>query len=137
LTSSGHRVAGSRLIVLHLYGRRTGRPYDVLVRRHQIGGFPYVLTHSQWRVNLLGGVPVEVTRHGVRLPALATPVSSPSETAELYREVIAREGPRAMRRLGLHRPGGGTPDHAELRDAVGRLGLTAIRLEPRHVGRSG
>jgi len=130
LTSRAHRLAGDRMIVLHLVGRRTGRRYDVPVGRHEIGGRAYVLTHGRWRANLHGGAPVEITHRGVRRPGRGVLLEDPDQVAGLYRDVIGRLGPvRAGRQLGLRLPGGTAPTRDQLRDAVRTHGLAAVELD--------
>jgi hypothetical protein len=120
-----------RLLVLRLPGRRTGRTYDIVVARHDLGGVVSVLTNASWRLNARGGTDAEVTCDGVTRRARAVLVEDPDEVADAYAAEIRRIGRKAARRhLGVRITVERMPTHAELVDGVRREHLSLIRLRP-------
>lgn len=124
------RLAGDRVLVLHLTGRTSGRAIDVPVAwRPEPDGRLLVLTTGTWRVNLRGRPDVEVTRRGVRRPAVAELVEDPDAVADVYARLIAEVGrARAVRDLGVRVAVDREPTHAELADAARRDRLSVVRL---------
>jgi hypothetical protein len=53
-----------QFMVLHIFGRKTGRRYDVPVVAHRLGGGLYALTDAPWRNNFRDGADGEVTLDG-------------------------------------------------------------------------
>lgn len=127
---------GGSLLVLHLVGRTSGRPFSFPVAyRPADDGRLLVLTSSPWRVNLRGRPDVEVTLRGRRYPAVAELVEDLDEVAAVYRQLLEEVGvEHATRRLGLRVAVDGVPTRAELADAVRRDHLALVYL---HVLRPG
>lgn len=123
---------GEHLLLLHLTGRRTGRPIDVPVAYQRTDdGELLILTNSVWRFNLRGGAPVQMTWRGRRTQAAAQLVEDPSQVAAVYQALIADVGrARAGRRLGIRINVDRTPTHAELAEAARREGLSVVYLDP-------
>lgn len=121
---------GGSLLVLHLVGRTSGRPFSFPVAyRGAPDGRLLVLTSSPWRVNLRGRPDVEVTLRGRRTRATAELVEDLDEVAAVYRSLIAEVGvEHATRRLGIRVAVDGLPTHAELADAVRRDHLALVYL---------
>lgn len=124
------RLAGDRVLVLHLTGRLSGRALDVPVAwRPEPDGCLLVLTTGTWRVNLRGRPAVEVTWRGVRRPAVAELVEDPDAVAEVYGRLIAEVGrARAVRELGVRVTPDREPTHAELVAAAREDGLSVVRV---------
>ena len=128
-------VARNRLadqtLLLHYLGRRSGRRFDVPAGYHLIDGVVSVLTNSGWRHNFAGGGDIEVTLRGVRQPARAVLCDDPDEVVATYQRLITDLGVnRARRRLGLQFNVDRAPTREELRDAIGRSGLSIVRIYP-------
>ena len=135
LRSPLHRLIDAafrpRLQVLTVTGRKTGRPYTIVVGRHEIDGVPTVFTSMPWRVNVRGGADVQVTYEGRTSRARAVLVENPDQVAATYAAVIGRLGWKAaQRQLGMKINVRRTPTHPELVQAVSHEHLSLIRLQP-------
>lgn len=118
-----------QFMVLRLFGRKTGRRYDIPVVAHRLDGGLYALTDAPWRHNFRGGADVEVTQDGHVTRMRGELLDDPEAVAPLYASAIGRFGvKRAQRMLGLkiHTPQ--APATEALAEAVRRYHLSAIRL---------
>jgi hypothetical protein len=132
LVSPLHGVLDGSFLVLHLTGRKTGRRYNIPVGYVDMEGRLAVVTVARWRVNLRGGVDVEVTRHGRLRPMHALLEEDPASVAVSYQAMIDRIGlTKAQRQLGISLPGGRAPTALELKDAAREYGWSVITLIPR------
>lgn len=124
-------LVGQHLLLLHLSGRKTGRRIEVPVAyRPAPDGRLVVLTSSVWRVNLRERPEVEVTLHGLRLPALAELVEDVDAVAEVYGVLIKEMGPaNAGRRMGIRINVDRAPTHEELVEAARRDRLCLVYLQ--------
>ena len=122
---------GRHLILLHLTGRRTGRPFVFPVAYRDAGdGRLLVLTNSGWRVNLRDQSEVAVTKFGRQRAARAELVEDPDTVAGVYRRLIEEVGhAKAGRRMGVRINVPRTPTHAELAEAARRDGLAVVYLD--------
>jgi len=129
---AGTRAGPRGLLLLHLTGRRSGRPLTVPVGYQLLDGVPLVVTDRPWRLNCSGGRDIEVTERGVRRPVRAVLVDDPAGVADLCERLAVEQGWRTTsRRLGLRGTGDRPPTRAEVEDLVRRTGLSLLRLEPR------
>ena len=126
----GSSGVGRRLLLLHLVGRRSGRPLTVPVAYRDVGdGRLLVLTNSRWRFNLRDRDRVEVTFLGRRQQAHAQLVEDPRVVAEVYDTLITEVGyRRAGRRMGIRINVDRLPTVEELADAARRDGLSLVYL---------
>jgi hypothetical protein len=125
-------AAADAVLVLHYVGRRSGRRFDTPAGFHRIDGVLTVFTNSPWRHNFAGGVAIEVTLAGERVPAHAELVAEPEAVAAMYQQVFEQLGWRAaQRRLGVKVHVGRQPTLEEILDAVRRSGLAAVEIRPR------
>jgi F420H(2)-dependent quinone reductase len=132
LGSPLHGMLDDSVLVLHLFGRKTGRRYDIPVGYVDMDGKLAVVTVARWRVNLRGGADVAVTVHGRLRPMHALLDEDPASVAVSYQAMIARLGwKKAQRRLGISLPGGRAPTVLELNDAARDHGWSVITLAPR------
>ena len=122
---------GRHLLLLHLSGRKTGRRIDVPVAyREAPDGRLVVLTSSVWRVNLRERPEVEITLHGLRLPALAELVEDVNAVAQVYAALIQELGhANAGRRMGIRINVDRAPTHEELVEAARRDRLSLVYLQ--------
>jgi F420H(2)-dependent quinone reductase len=123
-------IGGGQVLVLHYRGRRSGRRFDTPAGYHRIDGRVLVFTNSPWRHNVTGGVDIEVTLAGHRLPARATLIPDPHVVTDLYAALFERLGWQAAeRRLGVKVLVRRQPTRDELLAAVRDSGLSAVEIE--------
>jgi len=124
-------LVDEHLLLLRFRGRKSGRHYEVVVGRRNIGGRLVVLTTSPWRLNLRGGVvEVEATIEGERRRGRAEIEEDPEEVAHVYANFIGEYGyEQAGRRLGIKINVNRMPTHEELVDAIERSGLSVITID--------
>jgi hypothetical protein len=118
-----------QFMVLHFYGRKTGRRFDIPVVAHRLGEELYSLTDARWRHNFRDGADVEVTLDGHVTRMRGQLLEDPAVVAPIYARSIDQFGvKRAQRMLGLkiHTPG--TPATEALAEAAKRYHLGAIQL---------
>ena len=122
---------GEHLLLLHLIGRKTGRPIEVPVAfRDASDGRLLVLTSPGWRVNLRGRSEVEVTLRGRRSRAVAELVEDVDAVARVYQALIRERGyAKAGRRMGIRINLDRVPTHEELVEAARRESLSLIYLQ--------
>jgi hypothetical protein len=105
--------------VLRFRGRKSGRAYVVPAGIYDHEGAQVVFTDSTWRMNFVGGAPVEVTRRGCRTMGYGELVTDPAYVGTAIRTCLARGASLTM--LGLSIDKGHNPTDEELsavRDAV-------------------
>ncbi len=129
LQSPLHGALDSALLVLHLTGRKSGRRYDIPVSYVDFAGRLIVVTQHKWRVNVRGGIDLEVTHHGRREMMHCDLDEEPASVAKTLHEVIDRIGWKAaQRQFGLKIPGGRTPSSVELEATVREFNLASLTL---------
>jgi hypothetical protein len=123
-------LVDEHLLLLRFRGRKSGRHYEMVVGRRNIGGRLVVLTSSPWRLNLCGGVvEVEATIEGERRRGRAELEEDAEEVAYVYANLIEEYGyEQAGRRLGIKINVDRMPTHGELVDAIKRSGLSVITI---------
>ena len=78
-------------------GRRTGRPYEVVVTWHELDGQIYVVTPARWRANFAGGAPLRMRHSGVEVPGQGVLETDPERVADVVGRLLDRgEPPRAF-----------------------------------------
>jgi hypothetical protein len=123
-------LVDGHLMLLRFRGRKSGRRYEVVVGRRDIGGRLAVLTSSPWRSNLRGGAEVEAIIEGERQRGRAELEEDPAEVARVYANLIEGYGhEQAGRRLGIKINVDRTPTHEELVDAIRRSGLSVVTID--------
>jgi len=128
LRSPAHALVDNSFLILHLTGRRSGKPYDIVVTRHELDGVLTVMTSSPWRLNTQGGADVRVTSRGRNRPGHGVLVEDVDQVTDAYAAEIARYGWKAAQRsLGL-KLAGRAPTRDELRAAVVRDQFCLIRI---------
>lgn len=125
LQSPLHGLAGKRMAVLRVYGRKSGTQYAIPVGQVDLNDETYVLTSARWRTNIGEETEVEVTSRGRQEAKIAERVANPEAVTRTYLRAIAMFGPRKLGlaidqdRLGFE----------EVAAACRDGGLTAIRLK--------
>jgi deazaflavin-dependent oxidoreductase (nitroreductase family) len=129
LRSPLHAAVDGALLMLHVTGRKTGRPYDIPVGYLDLDGRFVVVTQHTWRANLRGVADVEVTYAGHRRTMHADLDEEPGSVAATLYRMIDRIGWQAARRqLGLTITVRRTPSLAELEEAVREYDLATVTL---------
>ena len=129
LQSPLHKAMDSAVLVLHITGRKSGRGYNIPVGYVDIDGKLFVVTQHKWRVNLRGGINLEVTHHGQRRMMHCDLDEDPTSVADTLHELIERIGWKAaQRQFGLKIPGGRTPSSVELEATVREFNLASLTL---------
>jgi hypothetical protein len=94
------------LALVSFRGRRTGRPYDVVVSWHELDGQLHVVTPARWRANFAGGAPMTVRHAGVDVPGRGVLETDPEVVADVMRLLVAAGAPArafALRMPADHR----------------------------------
>jgi hypothetical protein len=115
------RFAPPMMVVISFKGRKSGRPYDLVVGWHEVGGEHFVFSPARWPLNFRGGAPVEVRRGSLRRTYTGTLVSDPEVIAPLLQAAVDAGQPRD---LGLKMDA----DDKVTPEAVRTVGRRMIRL---------
>jgi deazaflavin-dependent oxidoreductase (nitroreductase family) len=120
------RLAGRRLLVLHVVGRKTGREYTIPVAYTAREGALLVGTPFAWVRNLRSGEPVEVRYRGRRRPAEVEVIADEAGVVRLYGEISRTNHAFAkFNQIGLD--DSGEPDPSDLHLAWA-AGARVVRL---------
>lgn len=121
-----HRVVSNRVLVIEVFGRKSGKRYRIPVgytpSRHGL----LIGTAGTWRRNLVPGTPVRVTVARHTQPMTADIITDEEHCAELYRDILAHN-PVHGRYAGISTDSDGSPRPDELRAALDR-GIAVVRL---------
>lgn len=128
LRSPLHRTVSSKLILLSVTGRRTGRTYTTPVGRHEFEGLLLVSASGGWRHNLRGGAPVRVTIDGRTREGYAELDEDPQNVAATFGALLERVGLDRARDLGLKVNVQRPPTIEEIQAALRRRAIARIRL---------
>ena len=129
LRSPLHGLVSGQLMLLIFSGRRSGKRYEVVVGRHELGDALVVPSASRWRFNLRGGAPVKVTLGGIRRAGGAELVEDPDEVALVYEALLERVGLRGAQRVGLRVNVDRKPTREELKAALVDHGAIRVILD--------
>ncbi len=123
------RVAGRRLVTVHVVGRKSGRHFTVPVAYTRHDGALLIGTPFGWARNLRTGTPVTIRLQGRLLEADVEVFADERAVVEAF-AVMARDNRQfaSFNRIGVD--AAGTPDPADLHLAWA-AGARAIRLTPR------
>lgn len=123
------RLAGRRLVVLEVVGRRSGRRFEVPVAYTRLGEVLLIGTPFAWGRNLRTGVPVTIRLRGRRRVADVEVLTGEDDVVAAY-AVMARDNHQfaGFNRIGLDEHG--EPVAEDLHHAWA-AGARAIRLTPR------
>jgi hypothetical protein len=123
---------GSRLMLVYITGRRTGRHYrqPVSYAHHE----DTLLTPGggNWKLNLQAGQPVHIRLRGRDISARPELVSDPDQIETLL-GVLVTKNPRSAAFIRLPRNPDGRPDRTALENAV-RYGFRIVRWHPADAG---
>ena len=126
LRSPLHRLASKNLMLLTVTGRKSGRTYTLPVGRHEKPDGTFVLSAGgNWRHNLRGGADVRVTLDGRERRAHATLEEDAIRTAEVFKGLLDRAGPRAV---GVKVNVSHSPSLEEIKPALADRGVAYLTL---------
>jgi len=119
---------GSRLMLVHLTGRRSGRHYRQPVSYVRHGDTLLTPGGGNWRLNLVDGRPVHIRLRGRDITARPELVSDADQIERLL-GVLVGQNPRAAGFIRIPRDGAGGFDRNALEDAV-RHGFRIVKWYP-------
>ena len=119
---------GSRLMLVHLTGRRSGRHYRQPVSYVRHRGALLTPGGGNWKLNLVDGQPVHIRLRGHDITARPELVSDLDQVESLLGVLVA-QNPRAASFIRIPRDTAGHFDHNALGDAV-RHGFRIVRWHP-------
>jgi hypothetical protein len=123
--------ARHQLMVVDFKGRKSGRPYSVVVTAHLIDGILYALTGAKWKANFRGGAPAQVLHDGKTTAMRGELITDTAHVADLYARAAESYGAkRAERAMGVKFRNHQMPTRDQFAEAVKDLGLRAIRFTP-------
>jgi hypothetical protein len=124
-------AARNQLMVVDFTGRKSGRPYSLVLSAHLIDGILYAMSGATWKANFRGGAPAQV-RHGGKTTAMRGDlITDTAHVADLYARCAESYGvKRAERVMGIGFRDHQMPTREQFVEAVEQLGLRAIRFTP-------
>ena len=112
-------------------GRKSGRHYSVPVSAHHLDGDLYAVLEARWKYNFRGGADAVIHHRGARTAMRGELITETAAVTSIVDRLATGYGAkRAQRMMGLNFPDDRIPTEPEWQDAVGRLGIAAIRLTP-------
>ena len=123
--------ARHQLMVVGFTGRKSGRPYSIVLSAHLIDGVLYALTGANWKVNFRNGAPAQVLHDGKTTAMRGELITDTAHVADLYARCAESYGvKRAERVMGIGFRNHQMPTRDQFAEAVKELGLGAIRFTP-------
>lgn len=119
---------GQRLILLYVFGRKSGKRYAIPIAYMAHEGKVLIGTQFGWSRNLRTGDPIQVRYKGRLRSADVEVVADEDRVAELY-TLMCRDNHAFAKFHNIGFDAAGEPDQAAVREAV-RLGAKAILLTP-------
>ncbi len=124
-------AARHQFMVVGFKGRKSGRPYSIVLTAHLIDGVLYALTAASWKVNFHDGVPAQVLHDGRSMAMRGELITDTALVADLYARCVESYGiKKAERVMGIGFRDHQMPTHDQFAEAVRELGLRAIRFTP-------
>ncbi|MCG7578761.1 hypothetical protein [Mycolicibacterium sp. OfavD-34-C] len=118
-------------MLVEFTGRKTGRRYSVPVSAHQLDGDLYAVLEANWKYNFRGGGDAVVHHRGNRTAMRGELITEPAAVVDIVDRLAKSYGTkRAQRYMGLTFRDDRVPSAADWQDAVGRLGIAAVKLTP-------
>jgi hypothetical protein len=130
LYSPLHGLMSKRLMVLNFQGRKSGKPYSIVVGYHAEGDTVLVTTQARWAKNLAGGAPVHLRLRGRKRSGTAQLLTDIDAMSAAYATLLSG-APELGQFIGVRLDGAGKPVAAEVADAQQRgYVVIAIALSP-------
>ena len=119
---------GRRLILLYVFGRKSGKRYAIPIAYMEHDGKVLIGTQFGWVRNLRTGDPIQVRYKGRLRSAEVEVVTDPDRVADLY-TLMCRDNHAFAKFHTIGFDAAGEPDLDAVREAV-RLGARVILLTP-------
>ena len=119
---------GRKLILLYVFGRKSGKRYAIPIAYMEHDGKVLIGTQFGWSRNLRTGDPIQVRYKGQLRSADVEVVDDPDGVTELY-TVMCRDNHAFAKFRNIGFDAKGEPDPEAVREAV-RFGAKAILLTP-------
>jgi hypothetical protein len=124
-------AARNQLMVVDFTGRKSGRPYSIVLSAHVIDGILYAMTGASWKANFRDGATAKVLHAGKTTTMRGELITDKAHVADLYARVAESYGvKRAERVMGIGFRDHQMPTRSQFAEAVEELGLRAIRFSP-------
>jgi hypothetical protein len=124
-------AARNQFMVVDFTGRKSGRPYSLVLTAHLIDGILYALTGAAWKANFRDGAPAQVLHDGKSTAMRGELITDKALVASLYGRCAEMYGvKRGERVMGVSFRDHQMPTHDQFAEAVEELGLRAIRFTP-------
>ena len=121
----------SRMMVIDVVGRKSGRQYSIPVSAHKIDGELYALTAAPWKNNYRDGATADVVLDGRTTKMRGELLTDTALVAEVSHRCAKVWGPkRAPTMMGLKFRDGGIPSVDDFADVVRRERIAAVRFTP-------
>ena len=118
-------------MLVEFTGRKTGRKFSVPVSAHHLDGGLYVVLEAKWKYNFRGGADATVHHLGKTTAMRGELITDPATVVGIVDRLAMSYGAkRAQRSMGMTFRDDRVPAVADWQDAVGRLGIAAIKLTP-------
>jgi hypothetical protein len=122
-------AARRQFMVVDFAGRKSGRPYSLVLTAHLLDGILYALTGASWKVNFRDGAPAQVLHDGKTSAMRGELITDTAQVADLYARCAESYGAkRAGRVMGVGFRNHQMPTRDQFAEAVAELGLRAIRF---------
>jgi hypothetical protein len=124
-------AARHQFMVVDFTGRKSGRPYSLVLSAHLIDGILYALSGANWKANFRGGAPARVLHDGKTAAMRGELITDTALVGALYARCADSYGvKKAERVMGIGFRDHRMPTHDQFVEAVEELGLRAIRFTP-------
>lgn len=121
----------SRMMVVNVVGRKSGRRYSIPVSAHRIDGELYALTSAGWKNNFRDGATADILLDGRTTTMRGELLTDTALVAELsHRCAKAWGAKRAPTMMGLKFRDDGIPSAEDFADVVRRERIAAVRFRP-------
>ena len=124
-------AARQQFMVVDFTGRKSGRPYSLVLTAHLIDGILYALSGATWKANFRGGTPARVLHDGKTVAMRGELITDIALVGDLYARCAESYGvKKAERVMGVGFRDHQMPTHDQFVEAARELGLRAIRFTP-------
>jgi len=124
-------AARHQFMVVDFNGRKSGRPYSLVLTAHLIDGILYALTGATWKANFRDGASAQVLHDGKTTAMRGELITDTADVADLYARCVESYGvKRAERVMGVGFRNHQMPTRDQFAEAVKELDLRAIRFTP-------
>jgi hypothetical protein len=123
--------ARNQLMVVDFTGRKSGRPYSLVLSAHVIDNILYAMTGATWKNNFRDGAAAQVLHDGKTTTMRGELITDKAHVADLYSRCAESYGvKRAERVMGIGFRDHQMPTRDQFAEAVDELKLRAIRFTP-------